>query len=377
MDLKNYKSGIYNGQYGYQSFLPELINRDWILSDSKVSKLLSQADRKIGELNAFPDLIPDVDFFIRMHITKEATQSSRIEGTQTSIEEAVQEEGFIDPDKKDDWREVHNYIQAMNYAISQLRKLPLSSRLLKLTHKRLLQGVRGKYKMPGDYRTSQNWIGGASLKDAVFVPPHHSTVGQFMSDLEHFINNEKLDIPPLIRIAMIHYQFETIHPFLDGNGRLGRLLITLYLVENKVISRPVLYLSDYFERNRMLYYDRLTLVRTKNQMLQWVAFFLTGILETAENSINTFHAIIRLRQQIEQKKIVKLGKRAPLALDLMQQLYGKPIMTAIEVAETLGVNPSTAHRLLQEMLKLNILKERTGFKRNRIFIFEDYLKLFR
>lgn len=377
MEIRKFKAGTYKKQYGYNSFSPENINHDWLVDSAKINNLLSEADRKLGELNAFSMLIPDVDFFIKMHITKEATKSSRIEGTQTSIEEALQNEENIDPEKRDDWQEVHNYIAAMNYAIAQLEKLPLSNRLLRQTHKRLLQGVRGKQKLPGDFRTSQNWIGGASLKDAAFIPPHHDEVQDLMSDLEKFLNNEELQVPALIRIALAHYQFETIHPFLDGNGRLGRLLITLYLVSNKIINKPALYLSDFFERNREHYYDNLTAVRSKNNLNKWLTFFLVGVLETAQNSIETFNAIIKLRQQVEERKITTLGKRVPIAMNLVRYMYSKPIVDANEIAEVLEVNISTAHRLIKDFEKLEILIEQTGYKRNRVFVFDDYIKLFR
>ncbi len=377
MDIRNFKAGTQKKQYGYSSFSPSHVNHEWLISDAKTSKLLSDADRKLGELNAFSMLIPDVDFFIKMHITKEATQSSRIEGTQTSIEEALQEEEYIAPEKKDDWQEVNNYIEAMNYAIAQLEKLPISNRLLKLAHGKLLQGVRGKHKLPGEFRTSQNWIGGSSLKDAAFIPPHNDEIADLMSDLEKFLNNEELHVPPLIRIAIAHYQFETIHPFLDGNGRLGRLLITLYLVSSKVLTKPALYLSDFFERNRSHYYDKLTLVRTKDDMAQWLIFFLVGVLETAGNSIGVFNAIIKLRQDVEEKKIVTLGKRIPLAMELIKYLYSKPIVGSNDIAQALEVNISTAHRLLQDFEKLDILKEQTGYKRNRVFVFEEYVNLFK
>ncbi len=377
MDIRSFKSGVFRKQYEYRSFTPELIDHQWIISEPKVNQLLSQADRKLGELNAFSFLIPDVDFFIKMHIAKEATLSSRIEGTQTSFDEAIQKEDYINPEKKDDWQEVHNYIDAMNFAIQQLDSLPLSNRLLKDTHRKLLSGVRGTHKQPGDFRLSQNWIGGASLKDAAFIPPHFSEIPDLMSDLEKFLNNEDLYVPPLIKVALAHYQFETIHPFLDGNGRLGRLLITLYLVSNQILSKPTLYLSDFFERNRNLYYDNLMLVRTRDDLTQWITFFLVGVLETAQNSINTFHSILALRKAVEEGKIITLGKRAPLAMKLLKYLYTKPIVDANEVSEYLEVTISTSHRLIQDLQRLEILQEQTGFKRNRIFIFEDYLKLFR
>ena len=377
MDISKFKAGTLKKQYGYSSFSPAILNHDWVVSNAKINNLLSQADRKLGELNAFSMLIPDVDFFIKMHITKEATKSSRIEGTQTSIEEALQTEDNINPEKRDDWQEVHNYIEAMNYAIAQLEKLPVSNRLLKHTHKKLLKGVRGKHKLPGDFRTSQNWIGGTSLNDATFIPPHHTEVGDLMSDLEKFLNNDELQVPPLIRIGIAHYQFETIHPFLDGNGRLGRLLITLYLVSNKIIDKPALYLSDFFERNRNYYYDNLTGVRTQNGLAQWLTFFLVGVLDTAQNSIETFNAIIKLRKEVEERKIIKLGKRVPLALQLIRYLYSKPIIDANEIADALKVNISTSNRLIQDFERLKILIEQTGYKRNRVFVFEEYVKLFR
>jgi Fic family protein len=376
MEINRFKAGKHIQQYGYSSFSPEPVNHEWLVSDAKVNRLLNEATRKLGELNAFSTMIPDVDFFIRMHITKEATKSSRIEGTQTSMQEAIQNAEYINPDKRDDWQEVHNYIDAMNGAIAQLEKLPLSNRLLKQTHKILLRGVRGKHKLPGEFRTSQNWIGGATLTDAAYIPPHPNEVPDLMSDLEKFLNNDMLQIPPLIRIGIAHYQFESIHPFLDGNGRLGRLLITLYLVSNNILNKPALYLSDFFDRNRTNYYDNLTVVRTQNNLVQWLTFFLVGVMETAENSIQIFHDIIKLRKEVEEKKIISLGKRVPIALELIHYLYNKPIVDAPEVAKVLEVNISTAHRLIQEFENLKILREQTGFKRNRIFIFEEYLSLF-
>ncbi|MBN4052093.1 Fic family protein, partial [Cytophagaceae bacterium AH-315-L13] len=260
--------------------------------------------------------------------------------------------------------------------IGALNKLPISTRLLKQTHKRLLKGVRGKNKQPGDFRKSQNWIGGATLQDAQYIPPHHSEISNLMSDLEKFLNNNKLQIPHLIRIGIAHYQFEAIHPFLDGNGRLGRLLITLYMVSNNLLSRPTLYLSDFFERNRSHYYDNLVIVRYHNNLSQWLTFFLVGILETAESSITTFNKIIKLRKKVEDKQITMLGKRLPKAIELFNYLYTKPVIVSSEVAKNLKVNITTAHRLIQDFEKLKILKEKTGFKRNRIFVFEEYLSLF-
>ncbi|RZK64284.1 MAG: Fic family protein, partial [Pedobacter sp.] len=226
-----------------------MINKEWQLNNMEIIQLLSIADRQLGRLDMYSEYV-NIDLFIRMHIAKEATQSSKIEGTQTNMEEAFLSKEEVTQEKRDDWEEVQNYISAMNEAVILLHSLPFSSRLIKETHKILLTGVRGKHKLPGEYRTSQNWIGGATLNDATFIPPIHSNIPELMSDLEKFANDEFNPLPDLIKIAIIHYQFETIHPFLDGNGRVGRLLITLYLVARGILKQPILYLSDFFERNR-------------------------------------------------------------------------------------------------------------------------------
>ena len=377
MDIKDFKSGIYSPQFQYKSFLPEKINIEWIVSDPKVNKLLETANLKLGELNAFSLIVPDVDLFIRMHVVKEATTSSRIEGTQTHIEDAVLREKDIAPGKREDWREVHNYIDAMNKAIESLSNLPLSSRLIKHAHKILLESVRGKDKLPGEYRTSQNWIGGATINDAVFIPPHHTDLSELLSDLENFINNHSVNIPHLIKIAIAHYQFETIHPFLDGNGRVGRLLITLYLVANNLLAKPTLYLSDFFEKNRQLYYDNLTVVRTNNDLTQWIKFFLTAVIETSQNGIGTFQKILHLRTEIEDKKIITLGKKFPLAKKAINYLYKYPFITLNYLVEELQISKQTANLIINDFVNLGILIELTGQKRNRMFLFNEYVQLFK
>lgn len=375
MNIKEFQSGEYRQQYQYQSFLPSRVNHAWTLNDGDLLWLLSQADRKLGELNAFSQLVPDVDFFIRMHVSKEATTSSRIEGTQTNIEDALQKIENIAPEKRDDWEEVQNYVKAMNEAIAALAHLPLSGRLLKDTHRTLLQGVRGAHKLPGEFRSSQNWIGGASLKSAAFIPPHHEDVPDLMADLERFLNDQSQAVPDLLKIGIAHYQFETIHPFLDGNGRIGRLLITLYLVSTGLLVKPSLYLSAFFEQHRQLYYDNLSRARTHNDLGQWLKFFLEGIHQTSENSIQTFKAIIALRAECEQA-VMALGKKTKLAQAALLWLYSKPIVDGQDLAAGLGVNISTALRLIDDLVRLGILRESTGFKRNRIFVFQKYVALF-
>ncbi len=376
MNISEFIAGSEVQRYKYKSFEPNYVNIEWTIDSPELNYLLSQANIKLGELNAFSQLIPDVDFFIKMHVLKEGTTSSRIEGTQTNIDEAIQKLDDIDPEKRDDWQEVQNYVEAMNSAIENLSKLPLSNRLLKDTHQSLMQGVRGTYKLPGEFRQSQNWIGGSSLSDAFFIPPHNETISDLMSDLEKFLNNENSLVPDLIKIGIAHYQFETIHPFLDGNGRIGRLLITLFLVSSNLLTKPTLYLSDYFEKYRSLYYDNLMRVRTHNDLTQWLKFFLEGIRSTAEKSINTFKSIIALRNEVENK-IISLGKKQATAKEFLKLLYSKPVVDSMDVASGLSISNNTAIRLIDNFFKLGILKEITRFKRNRIFSFEDYIKIFR
>jgi Fic family protein len=376
MDLKDFKAGSYRKGYQYQYFLPEKINHSFFWTDESINELLERASLKLGELNSFSSLVPDTDMFIIMHIFKEAVVSSRIEGTQTNIKEALIEEKDINPEKRNDWHEVQNYVTAMNTAIGELKNLPLSNRLIRNTHKILLSSVRGKHKNPGEFRQSQNWIGGASLSDAVFIPPSHTELTELLSDFESFVNNSDIKIPHLVRIAIAHYQFETIHPFLDGNGRIGRLLITLYLVSSGILEKPLLYLSDFFEKNKTLYYDNLTFVRTKNDLGQWVKFFLTGIIQTAENSSTTLKKIIELKALIEKEKIVQMGKRSKQALDLFHHLFRKPVISIKDVQAMTGLSPKAANDLTQSFVDKKILVETTGYQRNRVFVFEEYVKMF-
>ncbi|MCW8957802.1 MAG: Fic family protein, partial [Gammaproteobacteria bacterium] len=356
--------------------VPEPINHPWEVVDGEVQRLLSDADRALGELNAFSQLVPNVDFFIKMHITKEATQSSRIEGTRTNMEEALLDEEDIDPEKRDDWEEVQNYIKAINGAIGQLQTLPLSNRLLRDTHRTLMQGVRGETKLPGEFRASQNWIG-VSLKNAAFVPPHHEEVPELMSDLEKFIHNEELQVPHLIKVAIAHYQFETIHPFLDGNGRLGRLMIAIYLANFGLLHKPALYLSDYFERNKTEYVDRLMAVRQANQLKEWLIFFLFGVKETAENSIQVFKDILALKERLEREVLPHFStRRQENAQTLMQYLYQMPLVSINDVAEMLGLKHNTASTLVNDFVKHGVLRELTGKQRNRVYGFHEYLMIF-
>lgn len=376
MDIRDFKAGSLRKGYQYHYFLPEKVNHSFFWTDESINELLEKASFKLGELNSFSRLVPDTDMFIMMHVFKEAVVSSKIEGTQTSIEEALIDKNGIDPEKRNDREEVHNYVNAMNKAIEELKTLPLSNRLIRNTHRTLLSSGRGKTKTPGEFRVSQNWIRGATLSDAVFIPPAHIEIPDLLSDLESFLNNHSIKIPHLIRIAIAHYQFETIHPFLDGNGRIGRLLITLYLVSSGILDKPLLYLSDFFEKNKTLYYDNLTLVRTKNDLSQWIRFFLSGVIVTADNSVETLRKIIALKATIEKEQILTMGRRSKHALDLFHQLFRKPVVTTGDVQKITGLSSKASNDLVQVFVEKHILTETTGFKRNRIFIFGEYLRLF-
>ena len=377
MDIKDFKSGRYQDGYQYKYFLPEKINHPWIWTDETINTLLERASLKLGELNSFSRLVPDTTMFIMMHVFKEAVVSSRIEGTKTNIEEALIDEKDIDPEKRDDWLEVNNYVNALNEAIEELGTLPLSCRLIRNAHKVLLSRGRGERKTPGEFRVSQNWIGGASLSDAVFIPPAQAELPDLLTDFESFLNNVNLKLPHLIRVAIAHYQFETIHPFLDGNGRIGRLLITLYFVSSGILDKPLLYLSEFFEKNRGLYYDNLTLVRTKNDLDQWIRFFLTGVIETATQSCETLQKILSLKSDIEKDRIALMGKRSRQALILFLKLFSKPVVNIKDIQSFTELSPKAANNLAQAFVERKILTETTGYQRNRVFIFTEYMEMFK
>ena len=374
--LENYKSGNYINMGDYKAFIPSKINFNWGWDDTKLDKLLAEANRQIGELNAYSLLIPNVDLYIKMHVKIEANKSSRIEGTKTTVEEDLLDVSDINPEKRDDWEEVQNYVKATNYGVERIREgFPVCTRLIREIHKILMNGVRGEHKTPGEFRTSQNWIGGSMPSTAVYVPPPHTEVAECLSDFEKFINNQEIDTPDLIKIAILHYQFESIHPFLDGNGRIGRLLVPLYIQSKGMLEKSCLYISDYIEKNKDTYYDMLTRVRTQNDMIGWIKFFLEAVIETSKTAKEKFRSVVEFT--IEMDKIVmKLPLKPENAKKVIDLLYDEPIMTRNKMAEYTGIKLTTINGVVNALLEKNFIKEKTGYSRNQIFAFEKYIDLF-
>lgn len=375
--MKNFRAGkATRTPQGYNAFMPETIDRAYRIDSPVIQELVDRANLKLGALGAFGELVPNIQHFIRLHVVKEATVSSKIEGTNTNIQEVLMDERAVDPERRDDRREVNNYVAAMQQSLARMPELPLSSRLLRQAHGTLLQGVRGEHKMPGEFRRSQNWIGGASLADAKFIPPVWEEVGPLMSDLEQFLHSNDTQLPHVLKAALAHYQFETIHPFLDGNGRIGRLMITLYFVHAGVLPQPVLYLSDFFERNRAAYYDNLTRARTHNDIDQWFRFFLVGVLETADKATNGLREIIRLKKECLEERIPRITRRTTAAPKLLEYLFQHPIIDAASVATAVGQTLASAYKLIADFESIGILREITGSKWGRMYAFDEYFKVF-
>lgn len=378
--MSKFNAGKYIQQNEYKSFSPSRVNVPFEWEDKRIDLLLADAMRYLGELNAYSKLIPDVEYFIKMHIAKEATSSSVIEGTNTNLDEALTPILEVDPEKRNDWDEVQNYIKAINFAIEELSKEgrpPFSVRLLKDTHKILLEGVRGYSKLPGEIRVSQNWIGGHSLKDAVYIPPHYTEVPELLGDLDKFWHNKDLNIPDLIKIAIGHYQFETIHPLLDGNGRIGRLAIVLHLVSLGILQKPTLYISEFFEKNRTSYYDSLSRVRASNDIEHWLRFFLYGISETAKKGRENLEKIIDLRRRYESLIDTGMGiKRQKLAKELLKKLFSKPIVAINDITELVPMTFPTASAIAKDFERLGLFTEKTGRKKDRMFYLREYIDIF-
>ena len=376
MKLEEFNAGEYIKVDDYKSFIPNKINYDWVWNDSELNKLLAEANLQLGTLNGFAEQIPNIDIYIKMHVKVEANKSSRIEGTRTTIDEDLLEILDVNPEKRDDWQEVQNYVEAVNYGINRIKELPVCTRLIKEIHTILMQGVRGEHKNPGEYRTSQNWIGGSRPSNAIYVPPIPNEVGNCLSDLEKFINNDEINTPDLIKIAMIHYQFESIHPFLDGNGRTGRILIPIYLLSKGLLSKPCFYISDYIEKNKETYYDFLSRVRTQNDMISWIKFFLEATIETAKTARIKFEKIVKFTNEMNSV-VLNMPVRPENARMVIDCMYNEPTINRKILMEKTGLKPTALKSVVNSLLEKELIVENTGYSRNQIFTFEKYINLFK
>lgn len=367
------------GEASYFAFNPNSLPiRPSIQMDDNLQTLLSNADRALGGLSVATELLPDANYFTLSYLRKEAALSSQIEGTQaTFIDAAKAEAGVTNEETPQDFAEIINYIEAINHGLNRINNddFPMSLRLIREVHGKLLSGVRGQYKNPGEFRITQNWIGGATINTASYIPPLVEDMKKAMEQLEEFVRNQD-PLPPLIKIGLIHSQFETIHPFLDGNGRIGRLLITMLLCHYGILLKPALYLSEYFKIYRSEYYDRLNAVHEKGDFEGWLKFFLEGVWLVSEEATNTAKKI----KALKDKDIIKLSclsaQSSKNAIVLLEKLFSHPIMTVADVSKSTGLSFANANNLVKKLVELEILHQLRGRERNRIFTYSEYVKLF-
>jgi len=375
-----HRAGRYVAQPGgYRAFQPApLPPSPAIRLDGELQALLSRADRALGRLDGSIQTLPHPDLFVAMYVRKEAVLSSQIEGTQSSLQDVLAAEArVLSADRPGDVDEVFNYVGAMNYGLARLASLPVSVRLIREIHERLLAGFRGQQRSPGELRTSQNWIGpgGCTLAEATFVPPPPHDVPRLLGELERFLHDES-PLPLLVRIGLAHAQFETIHPLLDGNGRAGRLLITFLLCEKQVLLKPVLYLSHFFKRHRQPYYEHLQAVRDQGAWEQWLVFFLTGVVEISQQATETARRVLSLREHHRQLITDAFGRAAGNGHRVLEHLYQHPIIAVTEVRDMIGTSYPAANNLVTQFVTHGVLHEMTGQKRNRRFVYRDYVELF-
>lgn len=374
------RAGRYVSQPGnYRAFIPApLPPRPAIKSSQALQRLLSQADRALGRLDGVILTLPSADLFVYMYVRKEAVLSSQIEGTQSSLQDVLAAEAkILAPNRPRDVGEVVNYVAAMNYGLERLAKLPVSVRLLREIHKILLHRARGAHLTPGELRRSQNWIGpaGCTLKEAALVPPPPDEIGKLMGDLEQFLHAEDT-MPLLMKVGLAHAQFETIHPFLDGNGRLGRLLIIFLLCEQGALQKPVLYLSHYFKAHRQRYYEELQAVRDKGTWEKWLSFFLRGVAEVSVQATETARRILVLREEHRRLITNKLGRVAGNGYRVLESLYERPIVSVKDIRELIGTTYPAANEMVSRLVDCGLLREITGRARNRKFMYDKYVELF-
>jgi Fic family protein len=378
-NMNTHRAGNYANQIGgYKAFVPKPLPPDPpVQLDQEMVHLLSLAERSLGRLDGASGILPNVDLFVAMYVNKEAVLSSQIEGTQASLIDVLAfEADAVAPDNPQDIEEVVNYINALNYGLQRLNTLPLSLRLIREIHALLLSGVRGANRKPGEFRTSQNWIGDSGpITSAKFVPPSPRDMNSALGDLENFFHS-KGPLPVLLKIGLIHAQFETIHPFLDGNGRMGRLLITFLLCHEEVLSRPLLYLSTFFKLHRADYYRYLQKVRDEGDWESWLKFFLQGIVEVAKEATDTARSIVQLRENHRDIISKHISRSAGSAYQLLEYLYQRPIITANSVARVTGLTYANANHLITKFRENGLLHQMDKYQRNRRFVYSSYLALF-
>jgi len=366
------------GELVYKAFIPKPLPPEPVIQfDAELTNMLSRADQGIGRLDGILKSIPNPELFVAMYIKKEAVLSSQIEGTQASLSDVLEKEADILSGKKDgDVKSTLNYIEAMNYGLKRIKELPLSLRLLREIHKILLTDVRGKDKTPGEFRTSQNWVGpeGCTLKNAIYVPPPVFEMNEALGALEKYLHTEK-KFPILVECGLIHYQFETIHPFLDGNGRIGRLLITFLLCLNEVISKPILYLSYYFKKNKTEYYEKLMSVRNSGNWEEWLKFFLNGIVATSDNVVDLSHKITDLQKKNKELVRQSMHRYSAKALELLEKIYIHPVFSVNKAKDICGISYNAAKGIIKRFVDLNIVTDKTDKKRNRKYFFKEYIEL--
>ena len=360
------------------AFVPSLVAKNWVWQDPKVNLLLERANYALGSLNSYANQIPNIDLYIEAHIHVEANSSSRIEGTRTSVEEDMSPMEDVDPEKRDDWREVQNYIAALNYGIAQIESptgLPFCNRLLRNIHGRLLEGVRGANKTPGEFRTVQNWIGASSdIADASFVPPPADMLPELLDDLEKFMTDETFAVPTLIKCAIFHYQFETVHPFLDGNGRIGRIAIPLYLLWEKRLTKACFYISHYLEKKRAEYVVALQKVHEQNNMIPWIIFFLNAVAYTAEHAYTKFQNITELVDQ-NQKTLISQGGRNENVFQILNAFYNKPVQTSASLIKSTNMPYTSVNYALKRLVETDLIQETSGKSRNKVYKMERYISM--
>jgi Fic family protein len=375
------RAGRYIDQLeGYKAFIPNpLPPAPEVTMDQEIWHLLSQADRALGRLDGATDALPNPDLFVFMYVRKEAVLSSQIEGTQASLIDVLEfESQALEPNNPQDVAEVVNYISAINYGLERLQEIPVSLRLIREIHQELMKGVRGAERNPGEFRRSQNWIGpaGCSLAEASYVPPPPHEMIQALNNLENFLHSPQ-PMPTLIKVGLAHAHFETIHPFLDGNGRTGRLLITFLLCEQNILQRPLLYISFYFKKYRAEYYDRLQAVRDSGNWEDWLKFFLRGVYEVAQEAVATARGIVNLKEEHRQLVLSKMGRRSGNAIALLESLYFRPIFNVEHAEAVTNLSYPNANSLIKDLSDIGLLEEITGQKRNRAFSYAPYLAVFR